>query len=94
MDNKQSSKEYAEKVRLFLSGQSKGTDEVEYEKLLFNNVFLCSKEGKEVLTIILDMLLYNKKISLPEEIALHNTAVGILQIMGLKGSSDIVNKVF
>lgn len=63
-------------------------------KFLFKDVFTTTAEGKEVLVILLDMLLYNKKIILPEEIALHNTAVEILRIMGLEGSGEIVDKIF
>lgn len=87
--------EYLNKVKaqLMLEKNPQGNESRENQRILFRNVFLADAQGKEVLQILLKELLYTEKISCLPELALHNVAVGIMDIMGMDGTTDFINKL-
>jgi hypothetical protein len=53
----------------------------------YRNLFLNSDEGRKVLAHLLTQMGYNRKISHPQEIGIHNVAQGILNILGVGSQS-------
>lgn len=85
--------DFLKRMKTLLTLNQESKEDNENIKVLFRNVFIETEGGRECLAVILDMLQYNEKIVSPYELALHNVAVEILNILGVKGTNDIVNAI-
>lgn len=86
-------KDYMDKIREQITLNHNSENDEAIIGMKMRKVFLETKDGPEVLEFLLKALCYNKTIGSVPEIALHNTAVRILEIMGVSKEGEVGNQI-
>ena len=97
LDNIEEQKIYLDKIKaqIYPKGNASNKDGEKKKRIgiLLRNVLIEHPDGPEVFSFLMEQLYYNREITLPVHMHLHNVAVHMLELMDFHGETSTVKQI-